>query len=400
MQKISGYPRDIFMDFDLDDPSLSSNFEEVMHELVARCPVSKSQKGSGYAVINRYKDVRACALDWRTFSSEGGWMLNAPTGNVPILPEDCDPPYHDNWRKVLNPPFSKSAVAKLDEFVREKSAALLDTIVANGECEFVADFAAKLPGIVLFERIFRVPVQDLPQLFDDIDMYSFGPIEDRVEAFERVRTYIETFLRDRQLSGPQGDIVDGIVAGVEKNGETCPWEDRVFAALDVVFGGLATTTHAVAAAIFHLATHPDVRRDLLANPGLVDVAVAETVRLYAPVVAPARTVTKRVEIAGVQFEPGDRIALNLAAASRDPDACSNPAEFDLHRDDVVHTAFGVGPHRCLGEHLARLEIKVTIEEFLKRIPEFCLKEGTWPGHTSEQMRSMRDLHLVWPVDAV
>ncbi len=106
--------------------------------------------------------------------------------------------------------------------------------------------------------------------------------------------------------------------------------------------------------------------------------------------------TRAVEIAGVPFEPGDRIALNLAAASRDPAACVNPQEFDLHREDVVHTAFGVGPHRCLGEHLARLEIKVTIEEFLKRIPDFSLKPGTWPGHTSEQMRSMRDLHLVWP----
>ncbi len=324
-------------------------------------------------------------------------MLNAPVGNVPILPDDCDPPYHDKWRKVLNPPFSKGAVAKLDEYVCEKSAALLDTFARNGECEFVAEFAAKLPGIVLFERIFRVPIEDLPQLFDDIDIYSFGPLEERVGAFERVKTYIENFLRERQSADPQGDIVDGIVAGVEKNGEICPWEDRVYAALDVVFGGLATTTHAVAAAIFHLATHPEVRRDILANPNLVDVAVAETVRLYAPVVAPARTVTKRVEIAGVQFEPGDRVALNFAAASRDPEACRNPAEFDLHRTDMVHTAFGVGPHRCLGEHLARLEIKVAIEEFLKRIPEFDLKPGTWPAHSSEQMRSMRDLHLVWHV---
>lgn len=390
------YPRDLHTDFDIDDPSLSSNFEGVMNELVAKCPVSKSRKGTGYAVINRYKDVRACALDWRTFSSEGGWMLNAPEGNVTILPEDCDPPYHDKWRQVLNPPFSKPSVAKLTEYVREKAAALLDPMVAKGECEFVADFAAKFPGIILFERIFPVPIEDLPQLFDDIDIYSFGPLEERVAAFERVHAYLEQFLRSRHASSPQGDIVDGIVAGVEKHGETCPWEDRVYAALDVVFGGLATTTHAIAAAIFHLAAHPDIRRDLLANPDLVDNAVAETVRLYAPVVAPARTVTRSVEIAGVPFEPGDRIALNLAAASRDPDACANPTKFDLRRDDVVHTAFGVGPHRCLGEHLARLEIKVVIEEFLKRIPDFSLKPGTWPGHTSEQMRSMRDLHLVWP----
>jgi cytochrome P450 len=103
-----------------------------------------------------------------------------------------------------------------------------------------------------------------------------------------------------------------------------------------------------------------------------------------------------VEIGGVALRSGDRIALNYAAASRDPDACHDPGRFDIHRTDVVHSAFGVGVHRCLGSHLARLELKVTIEEFLARIPDFALAPGTAPTYESGQLRTMRNLRLVWP----
>lgn len=116
-------------------------------------------------------------------------------------------------------------------------------------------------------------------------------------------------------------------------------------------------------------------------------------RLYPPVVAPAPTVRNDIEIGGVQLKAGDRMALNYAAASRDPAACAKPA--DIRRTDIVQSAFGVGVHRCLGAHLARLEVRVTIEEFLARIPEFELKPGTAPTYESAQLRTMKNLHLVW-----
>ncbi len=120
-------------------------------------------------------------------------------------------------------------------------------------------------------------------------------------------------------------------------------------------------------------------------------------RLYAPVVAVGRTVREAVEVGGITFKPGDRVALNYAAASRDPEVCANPERFDVHRREVVHTAFGVGPHRCIGEHLARLEIRVAIEEFVRLIPNFSLRAGTQPRYESGQLRTMKDLYLSWPV---
>ena len=192
-----------------------------------------------------------------------------------------------------------------------------------------------------------------------------------------------------------------ILAGVDLDQSACPWEDKVHIALDVVFGGLATTTHAMAGALYALAIDPALRsalcsaRDRPATTKLMATAVEETVRLFAPVVAVGRTVQRATEVGGIALKPGDRIALNFAAASRDPEVCSRPERFDLQRTEVVHTAFGVGPHRCLGEHLARLEIRVAIEAFLQRIPEFELHNAMRPQYESGQLRTTKSLHLRW-----
>jgi len=382
--------------FDIDDRVFAEQFEAVLGHLVAKCPVAHSRIGNGYHVFNRYREVRRCAQDWRTFSSADGWMLNPPEGNIKILPEDLDPPYHSNWRRVLNPFFNAEALSRLEQPARDYARELTAKFAARGQCEYVADFAAQLPGLVLFKHLLPVPVEDLPTLFDDIDIYSFGPMDSRAAAFGRVYAYLQQFLEARSKQPPRQDLVDVILAGVDDDrGAPCSWEDKVHTALDVVFGGLATTTHAMSGAMFELATQPELQHALRATPAAMDTAVEETVRLYAPVVAVGRSVRADVEIGGIALKSGDRIALNYAAASRDPEVCSNPQRFDIHRHEVVHTAFGVGPHRCLGEHLARLEIRVAVEEFLKQIPEFELAAGSAPSYESGQLRTMKNLHLRW-----
>jgi cytochrome P450 len=382
-------------DFHVEDPLLSERFEEVLDDLVSACPVARSTDGDGYYVISRYNDVRRCAQDWRTFSSADGWQLNPPEGAIRILPEDSDPPYHNIWRKVLNPYFTPKYVAGLDAFARHAAGTLIDGFAARGACEFVADYAAILPGRILFEKILPVPIEELEMLFSAIDTFSFGPLEERGPAFARVHDYLDSFLASRIENPGPGDLVDLIAAGVEQDGKPCPWEDKVYVILDVVFGGLATTTHVMSGAIYHLAAHPEIRQALLDDPGLIDKVVEEAIRLYPPTVFVGRTVRKDTEVAGVPLKAGDRVALNFAAAGRDPDACANPRDFDPTRSEVVHTAFGVGPHRCLGEHLARLEIKVTIEEFLKRIPHFGVVPGTAPVYESGQLRTMKNVQLQW-----
>ncbi len=381
--------------FDCEDPAFAERFEDVMEHLVAKCPVAHGGNDPGYRVFNRYRDVRQCGRDWRTFSSTDGWMLNPPEGNLQIIPEDTDPPYHTNWRRVLNPFFTAAAVGDIESHVRRYAGELMDTFADRGHCEFISEFAAQLPGLVLFQHLLPVPVDDLPGLFKDVDTYSFGDPEERTPAFERVYIYLQKFLEARRKEPARNDLVDVLLSGVDRDGETCPWEDKVHTALDVVFGGLATTTHAIGGALYELARNPAARRDVLADAACLSTAVDETVRLHAPVVVVARTARADAEVGGVSVREGDRVALNFAAASRDPEVFEDPRKFDVHRTEVAHTAFGIGPHRCIGEHLARLEIRVSIEEFLARIPEFDLESGTEPEFESGQLRTMKTLHLRW-----
>ncbi len=325
-------------------------------------------------------------------------MLNPPAGNIPILPEDLDPPYHSNWRRVLNPFFRLEAVAALELQARSYARELVSQFAARRQCEFIADFASRLPGLILFKHLLIVPVEKLPDLFQEIERYSFGPPDDRAAAFGRVYAFLEALLRERseQPHHDKDDLLGMILTGVDDaSGQPCAWADKVHTALDVVFGGLATTTHAMAGAMLELARDPQLRRTVLTLPGKLDGMVEETVRMYAPVVAVGRTVRADVSVAGEQFRAGDRIALNFAAASRDPEVCENPGIFDAGRKEIVHTAFGVGPHRCLGEHLARLEIRVTVEEMLRQIPDFGLTPGARPRYESGQLRTMTTLPLSW-----
>ena len=385
--------------FNIEDAAFAAHFDDVLDHLLNRCPVAKSQVGPGYMVFNRYRDVRRIGQDWRTFSSSDGWMMDPPEGNIEILPEDSDPPYHTAWRKVLNPFFTAKAIAELEAPARQYAAQLVDAFVARGRCEYIGQFAAKLPGLILFRHILPVPVADLSQLFDDINTYTFGAPQARVPAFGRVHAYMEAWLAARRDKPPQGDIVDVLLAGVDRDGDECPWQDKVHVALDLVFGGLATTTHAMGVAMAELAHRPAARATLMADARRMRTAVDESIRLASPTVMVARTARRDTQVGNVKIKAGQRVALNYAAASRDPELCDNGRAFDVDRKDMIHTAFGIGPHRCIGEHLARLEIRVAIEAFLRRIPAFSLTADSVPVYESGQLRTMTALHLSWPKPA-
>ena len=134
--------RDWATDFDINAPEFSERFEEVLDELVEKCPVAHSPVGHGYHVFNRHEDVRRCGQDWKTFSSADGYQVNRPEGSVLILPEESDPPYHNEWRRALNPFFAPKVVNAFEDDVRTYANELIDTFIDKGSCDFVADFAA------------------------------------------------------------------------------------------------------------------------------------------------------------------------------------------------------------------------------------------------------------------
>jgi cytochrome P450 len=389
------FGRDMFGDFDIDDPAFNEHFTDVLDAMVARCPVARSTVGDGYHVINRYEDVRAAGQDWRTFSSAKGFMPNRPDGIPYLYPEECDPPYHTNWRRALNPFFSPARVSGYEEQIREDAQKLAAGLAERGACELRSDFAARLPGYAFFRNVIKIPVEDLPTMLDNMDAGIYGPREQRAEAFGRSFEYLGRYLEQRSNQEPQGDVIDVIAEGVDRDGQPCPFEDKVSIVVDLVQGGIATTTYVIMGAMHHLATHPEDQRKLREHPERIPQAVEEFVRVFPPVVALGRSVTKDIEFAGHQFKAGDFILINYASAARDPQAVDDPTTIDIDRDTVVHAAFGVGPHRCIGSHLARLELRVALEELLAALPEFSLPEGAEPQYETGVLRTMTSLPLVY-----
>jgi cytochrome P450 len=390
------FGRDIFRDFNFDDATFNQHFLETLDTQLRHCPVARSKVGTGYWWVTRNEDVRRVGQDWKTFSNAQGYQPNRPEGLPYLYPEESDPPRHTAWRQALNPHLSPMAVASYEAPIRKDVNTLIDRFIDRGGCEFIGEFGAVLPGWAFFKNILGVPVDDLAMLVDGVEQGTFAPPEERAGHFAKVFSYLGSYLERRSKEPRRGDMVDTILAGVTyEGGEPSPWEHKLSVLVDITFGGIATTTYVMGSAIHFLATHPADREALVDNPGMMPNAVEEFARVFPPVVGLGRTCTRDVEVAGTQIKEGDFVMLAYAASSRDPRVVENPAKVDITRESVLHSTFGVGPHRCIGSNLARLELRTTFEEWLKRIPDFALKAGTAPIYETGFLRSMRHLHLVW-----
>ncbi len=281
--------------------------------------------------------------------------------------------------------------------IRDDVNELIDRFIDRGECEFISEFGALLPGWAFFKNVLGLPVDDLAQLVEGVEEGTFNPdMNERGRHFANVFAYLEDHLRWRSEQPEREDLIGTILKGVTyDDGEPAPWEHKVSILVDLTFGGIATTTFVMASAIHHLATHPDQRQLLIDDPSLIENAIEEYARFFPPVVALGRTCTRDVEIAGTEIPAGEFVMLTYAAASRDPRHMDDPGKIDLTRQGIPHSTFGVGRHRCIGSNLARVELSTTLEEWLKRIPEFSVKPGTEPVYVTGYLRSMRKLELVW-----
>lgn len=389
--------RDHFTDFDLDSKEFTENYEEVLGSLVSKCPVAHSNVAGGYYVVSRYEDVRACAQDWETFSSEGGFEpgRGGDEGGAKLYPVELDPPYQTRWRNALGPYFSPRAIRTRAENIREQVTALIDGFIEKGEVSFVEEFAAHLPGRVFFGSFLGVPLSELPYVQTATDNAMRGPMEGRGEAWGQIAGFLDAYLKARQEEPPRDDFIDVILQGVDDHdGKPCSWEHKLFVIIDLLAGGIGTTTYLLAGMAHHLATHPEDRARLAADRSLWPGAIEELIRYYASIVALGRTATKDTEVAGQKIEKGEFLMLSFAAAARDPKVFENPHEVDIDRKIAVNPAFSFGPHRCIGSHIARLEATIALEEILRRMPDLTLAEGEQPEYSNSTItRNMDRLQL-------
>lgn len=326
----------------------------------------------GAWVFRRAVDLQFVYADTEHFSVKDFAPFSKLLGDSwNLVPAEIDQPDHDLFRLVLNPLFAPRRMAALESSVRTYARQYIDAFKQQGHCEFVNDFAFRFP-IAVFLELMGLPMSRVEEfLVWEKGLLHDPDINNIIAATRAVKNYLLEEIAERRKN-PRDDLITyGLNA--EINGRK--WtEDELFGfCFNLFIGGMDTVSTTVALHFRHLAERPDHQQYLRENPDKIPSAVEELMRAYAPAMQ-ARTCIKPVRIAGAQVLPGDKVLMTPMIANRDPEAFENPNEIRLDRNPR-HLNFGYGIHRCLGAPLARREVIIAIEEFLKAIPQFRIASG-------------------------
>ncbi|WP_445160370.1 cytochrome P450 [Mycobacterium sp. Dal123C01] len=340
--------------------------------------------------LTRREDVLAALRNPKVFSSR---LALQPPGYLPVVPLAFDPPEHTRYRKFLQPYFSPHALSKSRPVLERHAAEMIAAFAGRGECDAVADFANLYPFQVFLD-LYGLPLEDRDRLIDwknalNTDKPVLGQAEmDKAQAlFE----YLTDAIQQRRRS-PGTDMLSKVMTG---DGEFTDLELLGMSHL-LILAGLDTVTAAIGFSLFELARRPELRAKLRDNPRDTRVFIEEIVRLEPSAPVAPRVTTEYVEVGGMTLPPGSQVRLCMAAINRD--GSDKVSTDDLVLDGKVHRhwGFGGGPHRCLGSHLARIELTVIVGEWLKQIPDFELP----PDYTPEisfpsKTFALKELPLNW-----
>jgi cytochrome P450 len=355
--------------FNLYDPEHSERLWEVLHYAQANCPVMKTDADTGYYVITKYDDLRRVTEDPQTFSSIEAGLRGVP---IPMPPLTVDPPTQTQYRRQLNPYLSRSFLSRYEPVMRQIVVDLLDKLVPQGRMEFMHDFAIPLTSA----NLARVILDDdnHARIEHAIDVATQISSVGNAEAFFEMKEIAEDLLRDRAAAQTdREDILNAIVNGTI-DGRPLTLEEQVGVTTILFTGGLDTTKAAMGNIVRRLTENPALEARLR-DPEWIKTDLDEFLRVDSPIMFMARTVTADTEVNGCPLKPGDRVAIHFAAANRDPDRFERPDELDFGRGRNPHAAFGMGVHRCIGLHFARLQIQIAFEELLARVTNLRVPEG-------------------------
>lgn len=363
------------------------------------CPVARvpGMMGEPTVWVSTYEDALWALKHPEVFSSAAEAVDIGQHHD--LIPLQIDPPLHTKYRRFLAEWFNTKAIAPLEPEVRKLVNEILDGIVDRGECDFHADFATPLPSTV-FLAMMGLPQDDLDILLrwrDDI----IRPVADPDEAAAvRARTgddmtaYFDAQideLRENPRPGFWSDLVN-----TDFEGRPLTRGELLGMAFLLIIAGLDTVTATLDCMIEYLALHPERRRQLVEHPEVSIDAVEEMMRVLTPVQLVPRVIARDATVGGVEVKAGDHATIVLGAANLDPAVYDHPDDVDFDRERSINLAFGGGPHLCLGINLARLELRVALEEWHRRIPEYAIPEGTVIAH-SPGIRQADHLPLVWSV---
>ena len=310
-----------------------------------------------------------------------------------LIPLEIDPPEHMKYRIHFNKPLSPRSIAPREESVRSTAISLLEKFQSSRKCEFVDDFAIQFP-VRIFMELFGMPPEDFDKILD----YEYkllhvsNTIETRAQAARDIYNYLVELLAEKRTN-PADDLASAVLNFTV--GDRDITDKEILGMYFLLFvGGLDTVASSLGFAWRYLAANPQAQQQLRDNPDLIPSAVEEFFRMHS-VVEVRRTVTEDTEFHGVQLKKGDFVNCITAVASLDSAEFENPMEANFERSPNRHCAFVFGPHRCMGSNLARLEMRVALEEWLTRIPEFSIEEGAEIDTNLGAVVSLARLPLTW-----
>lgn len=381
-------------DFDHTDLKWAADPFPIWDTLRQSCPVAHSDRYGGVWLPTRHEDVAAIAYDTEHFSSSGiivsddPQIIGPPVGLAP--PITSDPPFHAEARRLILAALGPKAVADLEPITRAWCEELLDRVAGQDVVDAAAEYAENIPARIVC-HILGLPVDDADLLkeyieLELVDLPFYKRPAPRVMMFE----YLRDQILDR-VENPRDDLPSFLLSATV-DGEPLEYTHVGGTMALLIIAGIDTTWSSIGAALWHLAHHPDDRNRLINEPDLMPVAIEELLRAYAPVTM-ARKVVKEVEIGGCPMKPGDSVLLPFPSANRDPEYFDHADEVIIDRAENRHATFGLGIHRCAGSNLARMEMRVAIETWLDRYPEFTLDDPDAVRWAGGQVRGPRALPI-------
>jgi len=371
-------------DFDHRDARWIEDPFPIWEELRGRCPVAQSARfEDGAYFASRYAEVREIAYDSEHFSSRRVIVREKKVPTQPAPPITSDPPEHTPARKLLLPAFAPLAIARLEPRARALCRELLDAIGDAKTCDAAVDYTQHIP-VRLIAHMLGVPEHDGDLFRRWIHLVLEVGNSDETVILPALQEMSAYFMAEIKKRGTQrGDDLISFLLDAKMEGQPLSDPHLLGTLRLLLVAGIDTTWSGIGASLWHLATHPEDRRRLVADRSLMPTAIEEFLRAYAPVTM-AREVVKETTVGGCPFKEKGQVLLSFPAANRDPAKFPQADQVLIDRAENPHAAFGLGRHRCIGSNLARLEMTVAIEEWLARFPEFSLAEGakvTWSEGT-------------------
>ena len=349
----------------------------------------------GHWVVTRYDDMEYVFKTAAEFSSKNALI---PKGARPmnILPLESDAPLHTYYRAILQPFFTPEATLRLEKQINDFTEELINELYPRGECEFMSDFALKMP-IRLFMRLVDLPDADVPQLIEYANGFFHGETSEIQHASTaQMIGYVAQKLQER-AQNPGDDLLSAVVKGKAEGGRPLTEMEMLGMATVLLLGGLDTVASTLGWIALFLARNPGHRQQLVNDPKLINNALEELMRRHH-IGCLAREVRDDMVYKGITMKAGDMVLIPTPAAGLDERRFPDPFTVDFNREDKLHLIFGRGPHACIGQLLGRFELRAFLRGWLKRIPAFSLKPGTDPNsYVTGITHSLKELHLQWKV---